>query len=193
MDLTYVTSSLEPSSWPHLLDANGNPLPEIALAGRSNVGKSTFLNLLAGSKTAAKVSSIPGKTQRIQFFQLENRLSLVDLPGYGFAKAPPQLQAEWSQAIDAYLTNRLSLKLLVVLLDIRRDLSPDDVKLLYWAKNRSLEVLPILTKADKLSKTECDNRKRALSKSLGLPITLTVPAPRQIIWNILTEKIYATH
>lgn len=198
MDLTFVTSALEPESWPKLLDAKGEPLPEIALAGRSNVGKSTFINLIAGKKTTAKVSSTPGKTQRIVFFHAENRLCLVDLPGYGFAKAPIHLQAEWSRAIDAYLNTRTSLKLLVLLLDIRRTLGPEDLKLLSWAKNASIEVLPVFTKTDMLSRSEYENcRAKALNElAPHLPPqsidVLNVPAPRRIVWTILTKKIYAT-
>jgi GTP-binding protein len=198
MDLTFVTSALEPESWPKLLDPKGNPLPEIALAGRSNVGKSTFLNLIAGKKATAKVSSTPGKTQRIVFFHAEDRLCVVDLPGYGFAKAPVHLQAEWSRAIDAYLHTRTSLKLLVLLLDIRRSLGPEDLKLLTWAQNASIEVLPVFTKTDMLSKNEYEKcRKKALSElTPHLPSQtidiLNVPAPSRIIWTILTKKIYAT-
>lgn len=197
MDLTYAASSLEPASWPKLLTPTGKPLPEIALAGRSNVGKSTFLNLLAGNKTMAKVSSSPGKTQRIQFFHAENRLVIADLPGYGYAKAPIALQAEWSDAINTYLHERASLRLLVLLLDIRRDPSPDDLQLLDWAaQNPALDLLPVFTKTDMLSSAEYENRKLkildALARYPNSLNPLSVPAPRRIVWNILTKKIYAT-
>lgn len=198
MDLTYIASALEPESWPKLLDPSGQPLPEIALAGRSNVGKSTFLNLLAGKRTLAKISSIPGKTQRIQFFHAENTLAVVDLPGYGYAKAPAALQAEWSAAIHTYLTQRASLKRLILLLDIRRDPSSDDLQLLEWAtKHPSLDLLLVLTKTDLLSKRECEKHYVKLLEVLS-PYNLTetplsVPAPRQVVWNRVVKKIYAAH
>lgn len=189
MDLTYLASALEPESWPNPLDPSGRPLPEIALAGRSNVGKSTFLNLLAGQKIA-KVSSTPGKTQRIHFFQAKKWV-LVDLPGYGYAKAPLSLQAKWSEAIHSYLTTRASLKKLVLLLDIRRDPSPDDLQLLEWAsQNPSLELLPVLTKTDLLSKNECERQTKKLMEALllfNLKIPLSVPAPRKVVWNRLDK------
>ncbi len=198
MDLTFVTSALEPETWPTLLDAKGEALPEIALAGRSNVGKSTFLNLLAGKKTMAKVSSTPGKTQRIVFFKADERLTLVDLPGYGFAKAPTHLQAEWSKAIDTYLHERTPLKLLVLLLDIRRSLGPEDIKMFTWAKSASIEVLPVFTKTDMLSRNEYERCKTKVLNELTpyLPSqtidVFNVPAPRRIVWTILTKKLYAT-
>ncbi len=198
MDLTYITSALEPESWPKLLDPNGKLLSEIALAGRSNVGKSTFLNLLSGKKTLAKISSIPGKTQRIQFFHAENKLAVVDLPGYGYAKAPASLQAEWSAAIHIYLTERASLKRLVLLLDIRRDPSPDDLQLLEWAnRHPSLDILLVLTKTDLLSKNECEKRYKKILDALSpyniTETPLSVPAPRQVVWNRVVKKIYAAH
>ncbi len=180
MDLTYLLSALEPASWPEL------SLPEIALAGRSNVGKSTFLNLLAGKKLA-KVSSTPGKTQRMQFFQAKEYI-LVDLPGYGYAKAPAAAQAEWSEAVHAYLEKRPQLKKLLLLLDIRRDPSQDDLQLADWAsKNPKLELLPVLTKTDLVSKNECEKREKQILEALSpynlIEIPLSVPAPRKIVWN----------
>lgn len=180
MDLTYLLSALEPESWPVLT------LPEIALAGRSNVGKSTFLNLLAGKKLA-KVSSVPGKTQRMQFFQAEGCV-LVDLPGYGYAKAPAAAQAEWSEAVHAYLEKRAQLKKLLLLLDIRREPSEDDLQLLDWAAgNPGMKLLPVLTKTDLVSKTECEKQTKKILDALApynlIEIPLSVPAPRKIVWK----------
>ncbi len=180
MDLTYLVSALEPESWPK------PKLPEIAVAGRSNVGKSTFLNLLAGKKLA-KVSSIPGKTQRMQFFQAENCV-IVDLPGYGYAKAPAALQAEWSEKVHAYLEERIVLKKLILLLDIRRIPTTDDLQFVEWAsRNPSKELLLVWTKTDLLSKTECERQEKKILEAL-LPyhvteIPLSVPAPRRVVWK----------
>ena len=157
--MRYVTSSLEVDSWPRLLDPRGKALPEIALAGRSNAGKSTLLNLLAGQKHLAKVSSTPGKTQRMQFFCLEEKLVFVDLPGFGYARAPLKLQAEWSRGIDRYLNERESLKALILVIDIRRNPDVNELDMAAWAKSRSIPLLPVFTKTDMLSsKLECEKR-----------------------------------
>ncbi len=154
--MRYIASALEPDSWPKILSPRGEPLPEIALSGRSNVGKSSLINLLAGQKGLAKISSTPGKTQRLQFFCFDERCVLVDLPGYGYAQAPQKERAEWSQATDQYLNTRTSLKLVLLLLDIRRTPSSDDRNLLLWAVDRGIGILPVFTKTDMVSPAECE-------------------------------------
>lgn len=196
MELTYLTSSLEPSSWPTLQDPSGKPLQEVALAGRSNVGKSTLLNLLGGQKKLAKVSSTPGKTQRMQFFSVEERLLLADLPGYGFAKAPVNAQKEWSKAIDSYLKTRKTLRLLLLLLDARREPNQDDLAMISWANERGLALLCVLTKTDKLPSSELAMQKKKITSHLAphftSPIDLfCLPAPRRIIWNQIFKRLDA--
>tara|TARA_R110001592_G_scaffold258236_4_gene522032 strand:+ start:6549 stop:7292 length:744 start_codon:yes stop_codon:yes gene_type:complete len=125
---------------------------EIAFAGRSNAGKSSAINSLTENKKLARTSKTPGRTQLINFFALsEPGLSLVDLPGYGFAKVSLDLKAEWGKHLDDYLRNRESLACLVLIVDIRRLLTQFDEMLLEWSKNRSLPVLILLTKSDKLN------------------------------------------
>lgn len=179
--MSYIASSLEQGSWPRVLSPRGEPLPEIALAGRSNVGKSTLINLLAGQKNLAKVSSTPGKTQRLQFFSFEERCLLVDLPGYGFARAPAAVRAEWSQAIDLYLNTRSSLKLLLILLDIRRTPTDDDLALISWARNRPLPYRVVLTKTDLVTPAELTLRMKAFA-SLDPEGPLLMPTSRQKLW-----------
>ncbi|MBX9745032.1 MAG: ribosome biogenesis GTP-binding protein YihA/YsxC [Chlamydiales bacterium] len=159
MDLLFKTarftaSSLLPEEYPQLKTPQGTPLPEIALVGRSNVGKSSLINALLHQKKLAKTSSIPGKTQRINFFLIDEKLLLADLPGYGFAKAPASLSIEWSQAIHTYFQTRTSLKLVFLLIDSRRGPSKEDWQVIEWGKNQSFSLIVILTKIDKLSPSE---------------------------------------
>ncbi len=188
---SYVASALLPCEHPKLLDPQGNPLPEIALAGRSNAGKSTLVNLLSGDKHLAKVAAIPGKTQRLQFFS-NGFLTLVDLPGYGFAKAPASLQAEWSAAIDIYLNYRENLCCLILLLDARREPSPDDLALAAWASARPIPWIPCFTKTDLLSPSEAlrsqESALRLLSPDRPLrPIHSSLPAAH--LWASLKNHI----
>lgn len=143
----FLTSALKTDELPELT------LPEIAIIGRSNVGKSSLINHLLHSKKVAKVSSIPGKTQRINYFVIDESLLLVDLPGYGYAKTSKTLQEEWGVWIDRYLKER-GLKLILFLLDSRRELTEEDRQFLEWAFYERISLLLILTKGDKLSQRE---------------------------------------
>lgn len=126
-------------------------LPEIAFAGRSNVGKSSLLNTLLRRKNLVKVSGRPGKTQGLNFFLVSDSFHLVDLPGYGFAQVSRSMQASWGQLISAYLETRTQLRCVVVILDIRHEAKAHDNDLIMWLKNNKIPVLPVYTKADKLS------------------------------------------
>ena len=129
-------------------------LPEIAFAGRSNVGKSSLINALAGRKGLVKVSAKPGKTQSLNFFLCNTAFYLVDLPGYGFARVSKSLQDSWQNLITRYLENRKNLKCVVVILDIRHTPKELDLQLIDWLRQRGLPFLPVYTKADKLSGNE---------------------------------------
>jgi GTP-binding protein len=125
---------------------------EIAFAGRSNAGKSSAINSITDNKKLARTSKTPGRTQLLNFFSLsEPGVRFVDLPGYGFAKVSLDLKAEWGKHLDEYLRNRESLACLVLIVDIRRLLTPFDKMLLEWSNNRSLPTLILLTKSDKLN------------------------------------------
>jgi GTP-binding protein len=126
----------------------GDILPEVALVGRSNVGKSSLLNHLLQRKELAKVSAKPGKTYTINYFNIDDQLIIVDLPGYGYAKRPQELKAKWSEAIDHYLEKRSNLSLILLLIDSRRAPSPEDRALIEWAKHRKKPLLLIFTKSD---------------------------------------------
>jgi GTP-binding protein len=141
-------------------------LPEIAFAGRSNVGKSSLINTLLTRKRLVAVSSTPGKTRAIDFFRVNDTFRFVDLPGYGYAKVPKTVQSAWKKLIDAYLVDRETLVSVVWILDIRRELSELDRMLWDWLCSYSIPYIPVCTKADKVSLGERTKRKEALRKSL---------------------------
>jgi GTP-binding protein len=129
-------------------------LPELAFAGRSNVGKSSAINALARRRRLAFFSKTPGRTQTINFFELGGRGRLVDLPGYGFARAPRAMRAEWDRLVGGYLATRRALAGVVVLMDARRPFTPSDELLLAWLQPAGRRLLVLLSKCDKLSRQE---------------------------------------
>lgn len=143
--------------------------PQVALAGRSNVGKSTLLNSLVGRKGMAKVSSTPGKTRALNFFLINESFYLVDLPGYGYAKVSKSVHAGWGALIETYLTKSEHLAGLVLLLDSRRDLSDDDLELLEWLAARKIPALCAITKADKVNRDQINRKVLQVEKEIGIP------------------------
>jgi GTP-binding protein len=129
---------------------------EVAFAGRSNAGKSTAINALANRRKLAFVSKTPGRTQAINFFDMGNQCSLVDLPGYGYAKVPREEQSRWDELIGTYISNRNSLILLIIIVDIRRGLTPLDWQMLDWLAPTNKAVHVLLTKADKLNRQQAE-------------------------------------
>lgn len=127
-------------------------LPEVAVAGRSNVGKSSCLNRLVGVRQAARVSSTPGRTQAINLFQIQDRYVLADLPGYGFAKVPEAVQQGWQGLVEGYLADARDLRLVLLLIDPRREAGGMDAELLWSLREARLPVLVVATKIDKLSR-----------------------------------------
>ncbi|HVY65805.1 MAG TPA: ribosome biogenesis GTP-binding protein YihA/YsxC [Gammaproteobacteria bacterium] len=140
---------------------------EVAFVGRSNSGKSTALNLLAGVRKLARVSKTPGRTQLVNFFACGDGRRLVDLPGYGFARVSPDVQARWERLLGAYLMERESLAGLVLTVDIRRGLTDLDRQLLAWLKPRGLPLIVLLTKADKLGRGAGMACQLEVAKELG--------------------------
>jgi GTP-binding protein len=128
----FIKTAMKLKDYPTLRDLSGNILFEIAVAGRSNVGKSSLLNHLFMSKGLVKTSATPGKTQAINFFTLNDQLAFVDLPGYGFAKVSHDIRKQWGPMIQTYLKNREPLKIILMLFDIRRMPNEEDCELMEW-------------------------------------------------------------
>ena len=160
MDVSFVASAYTPEQYP---PANR---PEIAFAGRSNVGKSSLLNKLTNRRHLAVTSSRPGRTRSINFFAVGKDLYFVDLPGYGYAKVPRKVKKSWKEMVETYLLGRPTLKGVVLILDIRRDPGSDDLGLLDWLQHHNIPVLLVLTKADKLSRQKALSRAAIISKAL---------------------------
>jgi GTP-binding protein len=149
-------------------------LPEVAFAGRSNVGKSSLLNALVRRKAIARVSRTPGRTREINFFEVNGEFILADLPGYGYARVSKAARAAWQPLIEAYLRDTPTLRGLVMLLDVRREPTPDDERMLAFLADRGLPVLVVVTKIDKLTPRAAESRVAELSAALGL-------APEQVV------------
>ena len=146
--------------------------PEVAFVGRSNVGKSSLINHLTENKYLAKTSSVPGKTQTLNFFLVDRRLCLVDLPGYGYSQVGGCLKQTWSLSLQSYLERREELRLIFLLIDLRRDLSPEDREFIIWAVSQGRPLFFIFTKADKLTKAEIDQTCKVLSQQIQPLYTL---------------------
>ena len=143
-------------------------LPEVAFAGRSNVGKSSLLNTLVRRKSFARVSRTPGRTREINFFRINNTFVLVDLPGYGYARISKEKKAGWRPMIESYLRRTTQLRGMVLLLDIRREPSEDDRAMLDFLAELEVPTIVALTKADKLNKAGARERTTEISRSLAL-------------------------
>ena len=150
----FVSSAVVPAKYPVLKDAKGRVLPEIAVAGRSNVGKSSLLNNLFQAKGLVKTSSTPDKTQLLNFFTLNDALAFVDLPGYGYAAVPDAVRKEWGPMIQNYLSKRETLKVILFLFDIRRLPNQEDLQLLDWIVHHQKAMILVLTKVDKVTETK---------------------------------------
>ena len=169
-------------------------MPEIAFLGRSNVGKSSLLNALVGEK-AAKVSSTPGRTRAINFFQLLDdkerpKIVLSDLPGYGYAKISKSISAEWPKFIEPYLADRETLRLCVCLVDSNIPPQPSDGKLLEWLRHVGRDFLVVATKTDRLSGNQRTKNLAAIKQEFGLDEVLPVSAKTSLgikeLWNRVT-------
>ena len=149
--------------------------PEVAFAGRSNVGKSSLINTLVNRKGLARTSSSPGKTQSINFYLVNRSVCLVDLPGYGYAKVPQQVRKQWSPLIEQYCRNRKSLCGVVVIVDARIGPTPLDLSLIAWLKTLSRPAIITMTKIDKLSKNKISKVLQQTSETLSIRPEVIVP------------------
>jgi len=158
----FITSAVKRSGFPEEL------LPEVAFAGKSNVGKSSLINTLVNRKNLVRTSSSPGRTQMLNFFRINNQVNFVDFPGYGFAKVPLKVRAQWKPMVESYLKHRTTLQLVIILLDIRRVPSSDDSSLIRWLESFNIPFLIVLTKTDKLSQNKYSAQQKIIQDFLLL-------------------------
>ncbi len=158
----FITSATKPSQYPPA------DLPEIAFAGRSNVGKSSLINTLVNRKHLVKTSATPGRTQLINFFNINDSIGFVDLPGYGYAKVPVSVRKKWGPMIETFLSKRESLRGIVVIMDIRRTPATEESDLLHWLEHYNIARILVITKADKLSKNKQIKQVNHIIQTLGV-------------------------
>lgn len=163
----FIKTAIEPVHYPVLRDLSGSICPEIATTGRSNVGKSSLLNHLFQTKHLVKTSSTPGKTQALNFFTVNDQLTFVDLPGYGYANVPKEVKKKWAPMIKTYLESREPLKLILFLLDIRRTPNEEDRRFLEWAAFHQKAVILVFTKVDKVKPKERELLSKKILESLA--------------------------
>jgi len=189
----FVKTAIQPEDYPPHRNSRGESLPEIAVVGRSNVGKSTLLNHLFQSKGLVKTSSTPGKTQTINFFLLNKQLSFVDLPGYGYAQVAASVKKNWGEMIENYLNSRENLKLILFLVDIRRTPNEEDLMMMDWIVERQKQTILVLTKVDKVTKNERDRQTACIRKpfsGLFLPF-VHYSAPKNEGRNQLIQMVHS--
>ena len=165
----FIKSATRPAHYPE------ESLPEIAFAGRSNVGKSSLINVLVNRKNLVRTSNTPGRTQLINFFRINDTFTFVDLPGYGFAKVPLAVKKEWGPMMETYLSRRKNLRGTVLILDIRRIPSTEDLQMLQWLRACGIPPLLVVTKCDKLSKNQRSRQAAVIARQVGVePEELTL-------------------
>ena len=160
-------------------------LPEYPLLGRSNVGKSSFINGLANNKKLAKTSNTPGKTRLINFFNFSDKFILADLPGYGYAKVSKEAQNRWQKYLEEYLLNRKQIKSLIQLIDGRHEIQKNDYQMREWVNNYNLPIITVVTKMDYVPKSKTLNVLKAVEKEFG-----GLVLPFSAIDNRYNEKIF---
>lgn len=172
-----------------------NALPEIAFAGKSNVGKSSLINALMNRKSYARISATPGKTQTINFYNINERLYLVDLPGYGYAKVSEKEKKEWGALIERYLHGSRQLKAVFLLVDIRHDPSANDRIMYEWIVSQGYEPVIIATKLDKIKRSQKEKQLKAVKQGLGLasgtimiPFSSVTKQGRDEIWELVETE-----
>jgi len=171
-------------------------LPEILLSGRSNVGKSSFINSLLNRKNLAHTSSRPGKTQTLNFFLINEDFYFVDVPGYGYARVSKTEREKFGQIIENYFINRLNLKLVILLVDFRHDPSPDDVTMYEYLKSYEIPCLVVATKSDKIPKNQHPKHIKKIQTSLGLvdgdlfvPYSSVTKKNMEIVYDVIDQVI----
>jgi len=185
----FVTSAVSPEGYPR------EGFPEIAFMGRSNVGKSSLLNSLLGNRKIARTSSTPGRTQLINFFRVNGAILFVDLPGYGYAKVPEKVRAQWGPMVENYLANRSELVLSILLIDSRHPPTANDLRLKSWLEQTELPFVVVSTKADRLSNNQLRTSLREAGQRLGMsgeeifPYSSVTGRGGDRLWRVIDERI----
>ena len=174
-----------------------NDKPEVAFAGKSNVGKSSLINALMNRKSLARISATPGKTQTINFYNINREIYLVDLPGYGYAKVSEKEKEAWGKMIERYLHKSTMLKAVFLLIDIRHDPSKNDKMMYDWILHQGYEPVIIATKLDKLKKSQVAKQLKAIRTGLGLvsgttviPFSAKTKQGRDEIWEYAESRLF---
>jgi len=185
-----IISAVKPEQYPSDL------LPEFALAGRSNVGKSSFINKMINRKNLARTSSKPGKTQTLNFYLINEMLHFVDVPGYGFAKVPKSERDAWGRMMQTYLTSREQLRAVLMIVDLRHPPSKDDVTMYDYLKHYDLPVIVIATKADKIPKGKWQKHKKVVRETLDMDqedevvlFSSETGQGKDEVWGILQKRM----
>ena len=174
-----------------------NNLPEIVLAGKSNVGKSSFVNSMINRKSLARTSSAPGKTRQLNFYNMDDKFYFVDLPGYGYSEMSKAEQAKVGASTESYLKNRKNINLIILLIDIRHKPSENDIMMLDFIKHTGKHYIVITSKADKIAKTKVSSYVADIAKILDVPEDLIfaysseTKLNQETIWEVIEESLYS--
>lgn len=185
----FEISAVKPAQYPK------NDLPQIVLVGKSNVGKSSFINTMLNRKSLARTSNTPGKTRQINFYNIDNNFYFVDLPGYGYSKLSKEEQVNMGRFIEDYLQKCQNIALIVLLLDIRHKPTADDAHMFEYIKRTNLPFMLIANKADKIAVTKVDMELEKIKETLGLSFSTLLPfsAERKIysddVWREIEDFI----
>lgn len=189
----FVISAVGPDQYPQ------DALPEIALAGRSNVGKSSLINRLISRKNLARTSSVPGKTQTLNYYKVNEALFFVDFPGYGYAKVSKTLRQKWGHMIESYLRERETLKLVMQIVDLRHPPTQDDQAMYEWLQHYDIPRLVVATKLDKVKRSQWDKQRKTVRETLGMeaaePLVLFSSETGQgydELWTWIEQSIHHT-
>ncbi len=168
---------------------------QVAFSGRSNVGKSSLINTIVGRKKLARTSSTPGRTREINFFNINDVLIFVDLPGYGYAKVPKEMRKSWQKMVEKYLTGNTALKLVIVIIDIRRGPEEEELSFLLWLKENGIPALVVATKADKEKRGKIPKRVADIAKTLQcnpdmiVTFSSTTGMGKEKLWSKIREIV----
>lgn len=186
----FIISAVGPAQYPE------DGLPEIALAGRSNVGKSSLINKLIQRRNLARTSSQPGKTQHLNYYRINDQVYFVDVPGYGFAKVSKTQRQAWGRMIEAYLQEREPLQLVIQVIDLRHPPTKDDIAMYEWLTHYEIPICIVATKADKIPRSKWQKHLKEVRTTLGLPsraplimFSSETGAGRDELWEVINQHV----